>query len=187
MGEAGNSTLNAPNPHRWESQTFKNQPTTLNVWSLKCPNALFQHFYSWRPPYRHHATSQHQELGSPSFAFNGKKLEVTQAPKHHSPFNIPWGVPMVQCWMRACKMSSISAHQHGEVPRIYFWVKNTNYRMIIMECILNIYVIFKGNIQTILYTFLKVHLGTCKNKKRSTSILFISSKGWQPSVWGMAN
>ena len=39
-----------------------------------------------------------------------------------------------------------------------------------MECILNIYVIFKGNIQTILYTFLKVHLGTCKNIKKDLQV-----------------
>lgn len=185
MGEAGNSALSAPTPHTRESQT-KNQPTALNLWSLKGPHALFQQFHSWHPPYRHHTTSEHQELRSLSFTFTGKRLEMTQVPNHMGPFNIPWGIHTVQCWIRACKMSSISAHQHDVVPGYIFEWRTQNYRVIIMECVLNIYVLFKGNIQTTLYTFLQVHLGACKNIKKDLNIYFSFSQrggGQESRVW----
>ena len=55
-----------------------------------------------------------------------------------------------------------------------------------MECVLNIYVLFKGNIQTTLYTFLKVHLGACKNIKKYLNIYFSFSQrggGQESGVW----
>lgn len=137
-------------------------------------------------------TSEHQELGSLSLTFNGKRLEMTQVPNHRGPFNIPWGVHMYSAgWGLVKWVQSLHINMMRSPGYIFEW-RIQNYRVIIMECILNIYVICKGNIQSYhlhFHTFLKVHLGACKNikKKKSRNIFFISSKGWRSRVWGMAN
>ena len=136
------------------------------IWSLKCPHALFQQFHSWHPPYRHHTTSEHQELGSLSFTFTGKRLEMTQVSNHRGPFNVPWGIHMYSAgWGPVKWVQSLHINMMRSPGYIFEW-RTQNYRVVLMECVLNIYALFKGNIQTTLYTFLKVHLGACKNIKK---------------------
>lgn len=126
-------------------------------------------------------TSEHQELGSLSLTFNGKRLEMTQVPNHRGPFNIPWGVHMYSAgWGLVKWVQSLHINMMRSPGYIFEW-RIQNYRVIIMECILNIYVICKGNIQSYhlhFHTFLKVHLGACKNiKKKISKYIFHFLKG----------